>query len=87
MLCVLSMRATIQLPTIPEEAKSELVVQLLEIITQQAELIQEFRDEIARLKGQNPRPKIAPSRLEQPEKNQSTNKKKKRPGSKKRRKT
>ena len=81
------MRVTIQAPHIPEEAKSELVVQLLEIIKQQAELIQELRDEIARLKGQNPRPKIAPSRLEQPEKNKPASHKKKRPGSKKRRKT
>jgi len=81
------MRVTIQTPHIPEEAKSELVVQLLEIIKQQAELIQELRDEIARLKGQNPRPKIAPSRLEQPEKNKPASHKKKRPGSKKRRKT
>ena len=34
------MRATIQIPNIAEEEKSELVVQLLEIIKQQAELIQ-----------------------------------------------
>ncbi|WP_368860921.1 transposase [Desulforhabdus sp. TSK] len=81
------MRATIQIPNIPEEAKSELVVQLLEIIKQQAELIQELRDEIARLKGQTPRPKIAPSRLEQREKNKPNTNGKKRPGSDKRQKT
>jgi len=84
-LCILSMRATIQIPNIAEEEKSELVVQLLEIIKQQAELIQELRDEIARLKGHNPKPKISPSVLEQPKRNSP--KGKKRPGSKKRRKT
>ena len=77
-LCILSMRVTIQTPHIPEEAKSELVVQLLEIIKQQAELIQELRDEIARLKGRNPRPKIAPSRMEQVERNKTTSHIKKR---------
>jgi len=81
------MNLAIQIPNIPEEAKSELVVQLLEIIKQQAELIHELRDEIARLKGQNPRPNIAPSRMEPPRKNQPASHKKKRPGSKKRRKT
>jgi hypothetical protein len=81
------MRLTIQIPNIPEEAKSELVVQLLEIIKQQAELIQELRDEIARLKGHNSRPKISPSRLDELEKNKPKSRDKKRRGSKKRRKT
>jgi hypothetical protein len=79
------MKATFQVPNIAEEEKSELVIQLLEIIKQQAELIQELRDEIARLKGHNPKPKISPSVLEQPARNKP--KGKKRPGSKKRRKT
>jgi hypothetical protein len=86
-LCILGMRLTIQIPNIPEEAKSELVVQLLEIIKQQAELIQELRDEIARLKGHNSRPKISPSRLDELEKNKPKSRDKKRRGSKKRRKT
>jgi hypothetical protein len=81
------MRVTIQIPNIPEESKSELVVQLLEIIKQQAELIQELRDEIARLKGHNPKPQIAPSRLDKPENSEPESRDKKRPGSKKRRKT
>jgi len=41
-----------------------LVVALLEIIRFQQEEIQELRDEIARLKGQKPKPKIKPSALE-----------------------
>lgn len=39
---------------------------LLEIIAQLREEIQRLRDEIAILKGEKPRPKIEPSRLEQP---------------------
>ena len=41
-----------------------MVVALLEIIRFQQEQIQELRDEIARLKGQKPKPKIKPSTLE-----------------------
>jgi len=64
-----------------------LVVALLEIIRFQEEGIQELRDEIARLKGQKPRPKSKPSALEkqggdEAEQASST----KRPGSAKRRK-
>ena len=54
----------IQLPNIPEKEKTPLVSQLLEniehqtvIIQQQAEEIQLLKDEIARLKGQKPKPK------------------------------
>jgi hypothetical protein len=43
------MRLTIDIPKIPEEEKTELVVLLLEVIRQQGELIQELKDEIARL--------------------------------------
>lgn len=81
------MKLTIDIPKIPEEEKSELVVLLLEIIRQQTELIQELRDEIARLKGHNPKPKIPPSVLEQPKRNHPEGNDKKRPGSKKREKT
>lgn len=65
----------LQIPEIPEEAKSPAVIQLLEftepllaLAQQQAETIQEFRDEIARLKGQKPKPNIRPSQLEQEKK-------------------
>jgi hypothetical protein len=49
---------------IPEQEKTPLVLQLLEIIHFQAEEIQRLKDEIARLKGEKPRPKIKPSTLE-----------------------
>ena len=52
------MKLTIDTPKIPEEEKSELVVLLLEIIRQQGEIIQELKDEIAKLKGHNPKPTI-----------------------------
>ena len=64
------MKLTIDIPKIPEEQKSELVVLLLEVISQQGEIIQELKDEIARLKGHNPKPKITPSQLEQPQKDE-----------------
>lgn len=54
------------LPDIPVEERTPLVLALLDIIQQQADLIQQLRDEIAVLKGQKPRPQIQPSRLEQP---------------------
>jgi hypothetical protein len=53
------------LPDIAAEERTPLVVALLEVIRQQGELIQQLRDEIAILKGQKPRPRIQPSRLEQ----------------------
>jgi hypothetical protein len=63
-LCTRGMRLTIDIPKIPEEEKTELVVLLLEVIRHQGKIIQEFKDEIARLKGHNPKPKIKPSQLE-----------------------
>lgn len=82
------MNMTIQLSSIPEEERTPLVVQLLEIIRQQAEDIQQLKDEIARLKGHSGRPKIRPSRLEKPtDKNKEKGAESKRPGSAKRRKT
>jgi len=63
--------AKIQTPKIIEEEKTPVILQLLEIIEQlsvsnllQAEEIQMLKDEIARLKGQKPKPKIRPSNLE-----------------------
>ena len=84
------------IPDIPEEQRSPIVDQLLDICSLQQELIlslqeqvQVLRDEIARLKNQKPRPKIRPSSLEnRPDKKKKGKKKKsgKRPGSAKRRK-
>lgn len=71
-----------KIPTISEEDRTPLVIELLQIIHLQQETIQGLNDEIARLKGQKPKPKIKPSKLEDP----SANKEKKphhgkRPGS------
>ena len=46
---------SIPIPVIPESEQTPLVQRLLEIIHQQAELLQQLRDEIAILKGLNPR--------------------------------
>ena len=88
------MSVNFTLPNISEDDKTPIVVQLLalieqqaSIIGQQAEQIQLLKDEIARLKGQNPKPKIRPSSLEQKKKSKSKKSKGKRPGSKKRKKT
>ena len=88
------MKLNIPLPPIPEEQKSPLVRQLLDLIDhqahllqQQAERIQQLKDEIARLKNQPPRPKIQPSRLEKKRKKKHKASKGKRPGSEKRHKT
>ena len=52
-------------PDIPEDQRTEAVVALIEVITMQQEVIQQMRDEIARRKGQKPKPDIKPSKLEQ----------------------
>ena len=52
-------------PSVPEEQRTDAVVELLEIIRVQQETIQHLSDEIARLKGQKPKPDIKPSKLEQ----------------------
>jgi hypothetical protein len=61
------------LPEIPPEQRTPLVDALLAVICAQQDrireleqVVQQLHDEIAILKGQKPRPKIAPSRLEQP---------------------
>lgn len=81
------------LPDIPEEERTPLVLALLEIIHHQQEQlhlqheqIQALRDEIARLKGQNPRPDIKPSKLEGRPAAKGKRGKRKRPGSAKRKK-
>lgn len=54
-----------KVPKVSEEDKTPLVVNLLEIIHLQQEQIQELKDEVARLKGNNPKPKPKPSALSQ----------------------
>ena len=77
-----------KLPDVPEEQRTELVGTLLDVIRLQQEALQQLRDEIARLKGQKPKPTIKPSKLEQglqnEQKGAGTGK---RPGSLKRSKT
>jgi hypothetical protein len=73
---------------ITEEDRTPLVVTLIEIIQLQQEQIQALKDEIARLKGQKPRPKIKPSKLEKGASHQEAKDGSgKRPGSAKRSKT
>jgi len=86
--------AKIQIPEIPEEEKTPTILQLLEIIEQvsviilsQAEEIQILKDEIARLKGQKPKPKIRPSKLEKDRKKKKRSSSGKRAGFRKRQKT
>ena len=82
------MKATPKIPRIPEEERTPLVVALLEIIQVLLEQNQELRDEIARLKGEKPKPKIKPSVLEKPSGQKETKDTEgKRPGSAKREKT
>ncbi|MCD6265133.1 MAG: hypothetical protein J7K02_04090 [Deltaproteobacteria bacterium] len=85
----------IKIPKIPEEEKTPIISQLMEIIEQQSvsiklleEEIQQLKDEIARLKGQKPKPKIRSSKLEKDSNNQKEKRfSGKRPGSRKRSKT
>ena len=58
------MSASNKIPQIPEEEITPIVAALLEIIQKQGEEIQGLKDEIARLKGQKPKPKIKPSNLD-----------------------
>ncbi len=58
---------TVKIPKIdeiPVEEQTSWVLTLLECINALAEENQALRDEIARLKGEKPRPKIKPSSLE-----------------------
>ena len=77
---------SISLPDIPEAECTPLVRQLLDIIFLQHERIQQLEDEVARLKGLKPRPRIAPSALESPPR-PPRDPNAKRPGSAKRSKT
>src|ERR1017187_226391 len=76
------------LPEISAEQRTPLVEALLAVICAQQdrlakleETVRVLRDEIAILKGQKPRPKIAPSQLEQPPVPPSSPDGQKRPGS------
>jgi hypothetical protein len=80
-----------ELPPIPDAERTPLVQCLLAIIDAQQqrieqleETVQILRDEIAVLKGQKPRPKIAPSQLEAPPPKEAADEGAKRPGSAKR---
>jgi len=78
-----------KLPDIAEQDITAEVAQLLEVIRYQAELIGQLRDEIAVLKGNKPRPRIKPGRMEKgnKEKKKTECSDGKRPGSAKRSKT
>jgi Transposase IS66 family len=83
----------LELPEIRPEERTPLVAALLAILRQLADRVaeleqtnQQLRDEIARLKGQKPRPDIKPSVLEAAPKTEGK-KEDKRPGSAKRPKT
>lgn len=65
------MNINIEIPDIPEEELTptnkkllDVISQCLQIIEQQNILISQLKDEVARLKGGNPRPKLKPSTLE-----------------------
>jgi hypothetical protein len=80
-----------ELPPIPDAERTPLVMALLAIIDAQQlrlgqleEIVQQLRDEIATLQGQQPRPKIAPSTLETPPQTPNPETGQKRPGSAKR---
>ena len=82
------MKGTLKPPEIPEKEQSPFVEQLLAFIEHQnIIIIQQLKDEIARLKNQPPRPTIKPSRLGKSKKHISKSSRSKRPGSKKRSKT
>ncbi len=90
------MRLTnLQIPNIPDEEKTPIILQLIEIIKQisvdnlqQEEEIQLLKDEIARLKGLKPKPVMKPIALEKvSEGDKKKDTPEKRPGSDKRSKT
>lgn len=90
------------LPQLNAEELTDLETLLLQLVREMQERIGELEDEVARLKGEKGKPKIKPSRLEPKDKaakpeteaqessgeeNSDSQKKKKRPGSAKRKKT
>ena len=88
------MKPPIDFSKFPEIENNSAVSTLIEIVEQQSvtiqqqgEVIQLLRDEIARLKGQKPKPKIKPSKLEKDPKKNKKSPSDKRAGSQKREKT
>jgi hypothetical protein len=51
-------------PIIKEQDRTPVITTLLEIVDVLKEQLQALKDEVARLKGINPKPKIKPSNLE-----------------------
>ena len=91
-----------KVPKLNREGLTDSEALLLQLVRERDERIQELTDEVARLKGEKERPKMKPSRLEPQDKaakseadaqesfegkNSNSQKKKKRPGSAKRKKT
>lgn len=72
------MSITTRMPKIDPEKVTPEIAQLLSVIELQIKEIQLLKDEIARLKGQKPRPKIRPSILEKQRSTAKKNKRKKR---------
>ena len=58
------MRTIGQILLMMKDETNPLILELLEYIKEQGNLIQDLKDEVAILKGQNARPKIKPSNLE-----------------------
>lgn len=83
------MAKTPKLPDIPEENRTPEIAQLLEIVHYQMEMIQGLRDEIAVVKGNKPKPKIKPGKMDKGSQGKKDKKPKegKRPGSSKKDKT
>ena len=73
------MSITTRFPKIPDDQITPIVAELLELIQLQMDEIQFLRDEIARLKGQKPRPNIKASRLEKTSQGNQVKKRKRRP--------
>jgi hypothetical protein len=63
-----------KLSELPAEQVTPAVLTLLEICHHQQEQLQQLRDEVARLKGEKPKPKIKPSTLEKPPKGENKGK-------------
>lgn len=63
-----------RIPEIPDNQKTPLISELVEICHLQNEQIQALKDEIARLKGQKTKPNITPSTLEKPSQNKDNGK-------------
>jgi hypothetical protein len=77
----------IDLKKIPEEEKTPLVTELLQIIERLSATIEQLMEEIARLKGHKGKPRIPPSSLEKDPEGTPERSDGKRPGSEKRSKT